>query len=49
MMTKNPVKQSFINEEEVQRQDSIGNDPIHAREAWLRVAFAIKERGASKV
>lgn len=54
VLTKDPVKQSFINEDEEQRQDSIGNDPINVREAWfggryLNVEFSIPVTSDSKV
>ena len=54
VLTKDPVKQSFINEDEEQRQDSIGNDPINVREAWfggryLNVEFNIPVTSDSKV
>lgn len=35
VLCKEPVKQSFINENEEHRQDSIGNDPINVTDAWL--------------
>ena len=52
VLTKDPVKQSFINEDEEQRQDSIGNDPINVREAWfggkyLNVEFSIPVKAGS--
>ncbi|MCQ4874329.1 NigD1/NigD2 family lipoprotein [Butyricimonas paravirosa] len=54
VLTKDLVKQSFINEDEEQRQDSIGNDPINVREAWfggryLNVEFNIPVTSDSKV
>ena len=53
VLTKVPVKQSFINEDEEVRQDSIGNDPINVREAWfggryLNVEFRIPVKDGSK-
>lgn len=53
VLTKVPVKQSFINEDEEVRQDSIGNDPINVREAWfggryLNVEFRIPIKDGSK-
>lgn len=35
VLTKTPVKQSFINANEEVRLDSIGNDPINVSEAWF--------------
>lgn len=53
VLTKVPVKQSFINEDKEVRQDSIGNDPINVREAWfggryLNVEFRIPVKDGSK-
>ena len=46
VLTKQPVKQSFIAANEAHRQDSIGNDPITVVGAWfggkyLNVEFAV--------
>ena len=53
VLTKVPVKQSFIHENEGVRQDSIGNDPINVQEAWfggryLNVEFRIPVKDGSK-
>lgn len=52
VLTKDPVKLSFINEDEEVRQDSIGNDPINVSEAWfggkyLNVEFRIPVKSGS--
>ncbi len=52
VLTKNPVKQSFIDKDEEVRQDSIGNDPINVREAWfggryLNVEFLVPVKEGS--
>ncbi|WP_176554874.1 NigD-like C-terminal domain-containing protein [Butyricimonas sp. Marseille-P3923] len=52
VLTKDPVKLSFIKENEEVRQDSIGNDPINVSEAWfggkyLNVEFRIPVKSGS--
>ncbi len=53
VLTKSPVKQSFIDENETVRQDSIGNDPINVKEVWfggryLNLEFKIPVKEESK-
>jgi hypothetical protein len=52
VLTKDPVKLSFIKENEEVRQDSIGDDPINVSEAWfggkyLNVEFRIPVKSGS--
>lgn len=54
VLTKAPVKLSFIEENEEVRQDSIGNDPINVSEAWfggkyLNVEFYVPVKRSSSV
>lgn len=52
VLSKDVVKQSFINEDTETREDSIGNDPIDVAEAWfgggyLNITFEILHGGAT--
>ena len=54
VLTKAPVKQSFIEEDAEVREDSIGNDPIRVLEAWfggkyLNINFEVAVRYGSSV
>lgn len=54
VLTKSPVKESFILADETNRQDSIGNDPINLSEAWfggkyLNVEFTMPVKNNSGV
>lgn len=52
VLTKNPVKESFIRADEAHRQDSLGADPVHVSAAWfggkyLNVEFMLPVKAGS--
>ncbi len=52
VLTKVPVKESFIQANEAHRQDSLGKDPVHVSSAWfggkyLNVEFMLPVKAGS--